>query len=178
MISAKILVQSTAAGLMAGAVVLTPLFLLDSVEDDFARPPSTQLEASQLTQREAQLHEQATLRAAPPVVSQRKRGPMTTDQRSLSERNQAARRALTDLEQTPVPTVGDHLGADLPVSLQRRIEEYKQSQQVASQIDSRSEQSRQLSRHLIESLAADNDLGQAPSQASAHANEQQLHLRR
>jgi hypothetical protein len=178
MISAKILVQSTAAGLMAGAVVLAPLFLFDGVEDEFASPPCTRVESTQLSQFESDLHEQATLRAAPPVASKRATGPKTSGKRTLEERNQAARQAMQQLEQTPVPTVDDHLGADMPASVKQRIEQYRQSQQVAQQVETQSQQSRELSRRLIESLSARDDARSVPPSAPPAPPEHQILLRR
>ncbi|MFP4597048.1 MAG: hypothetical protein ACLFVJ_02275 [Persicimonas sp.] len=92
MISKKILAQSAAAGLMAGAVLVMPLFLYGPERGSFDKKPCSykqdKLEISYGP------YGQPTFRAAPPVSP---RADRVENSRTLDERNRAARQALGEI---------------------------------------------------------------------------------
>jgi hypothetical protein len=109
MISSKILVQSAAAGLMAGAILTSPLFLCGP--DDWSYKtgscPYANFETNQQrvnqqrTSHQYAVHvEPAVIRAAPTRAQRRvdsRRGDKQLRQRSIEQRNQAANQALQQI---------------------------------------------------------------------------------
>ncbi len=103
MISKKILVQSATAGLMAGAVLAMPLFLVHSSDFQFDDSGCPYAHGSTTAHRpcpyERRMYEyrssQQVLRAAPPVRHHRAR--WNARRRTLAERNLAAKQALEQL---------------------------------------------------------------------------------
>lgn len=95
MISKKILAQSAAAGLMAGAILAMPLFLYSPEYGSFDNEPCS----SKQNKLEISYgpYGQPTLRAAPPVSP---RVDRVEDTRTLDERSQAARQALGEINHT------------------------------------------------------------------------------
>lgn len=91
MISSKILIQSAAAGLVAGAVITLPWVLCDRGDEvDRDRPHSVQSVDARVTTPQRPRHDALqpkTVRVEPPT-----RSP------DLEARNRAAQRALRDLE--------------------------------------------------------------------------------
>ncbi len=95
MISKKILAQTAAAGLMAGAVLAMPLFLYEPEHGSFDKEPCSyeqdKLEISYGP------YGQPTFRAAPPVSPPAER---VENRRTLEQRNQAARQVLGEINDT------------------------------------------------------------------------------
>ena len=119
MISSKILVQSAAAGLMAGAILSMPIFLFDSDDVSF-EPSPCEYERAQHAALRVQPRYRAegpAFRAAPPVNQIAARQNREATQRSLDERNEAARQALTQLHKAYEHTNAQHRGAQLAHSV-------------------------------------------------------------
>lgn len=95
MISKKIMVQSGAAGLMAGAILAMPLFLYTPEFGSLEKAPcSYQKNNLEISYSPSG---QPTFRAAP---SLNPRGERVQNPRTLEERNQAARQALGEINDT------------------------------------------------------------------------------
>lgn len=99
MISKKILAQSAAAGLMAGAILAMPLFLYGPEHGSFTNEPcSSKQDKLEISYGP---YGQPTFRAAPPVNAPASPPAERVDnRRSLEERNQAARQVLGEINDT------------------------------------------------------------------------------
>jgi hypothetical protein len=121
MISSKILVQSAAAGLMAGAILTSPIFVLGP-EDSALKtttPCPSKVEYKRVeSKRDARAnqpsarYEHPTLRAAPQHAQLSARKAAQLRQRSLEDRNRAANQALANLNKAYEHSKAEQLGAE------------------------------------------------------------------
>lgn len=119
MISSKILAQSAAAGLMAGAILAMPAFLLDA-EDTSYEPTPCKYQRSQhpaLSAQPSYRVDGPAFRAAPPVNQISAHQNQEISQRTLNQRNAAARQALSQLHRAYDHTAAQHQGAQVAHSV-------------------------------------------------------------